>query len=178
MKKLLIFSLFLVVCFSIFGICFNTQNSSSNADFLRIHIRANSNTECDQEIKYAVKEKFVEYLTPKVAFCKTKNDVIGLLEVESESLENLANEILSQNGFDYCANVKITAEEFPTRTYEGYTLESGIYDAVVVELGKAQGNNWWCVIYPPLCFTDYSNQSSLSYVYKSKIWEIIKSFFG
>ena len=178
MKKILVISLFLIVCFSVIGICFNVQKSTDTNDYLRIHIRANSNSQTDQEVKYKIKEKFIEYLTPKVAFCNTKNDVVVLLQTEKLNLENLANDVLSQNGFDYTSNVKITSELFPTRTYEGYTLESGIYDAVVVELGSAQGNNWWCVIYPPLCFTEYSSQSSLSYVYKSKIWEIIKSFFN
>ena len=177
MKKILILSLFLIVCLSVIGLCFNVTRETTSSDYLRIHIRANSNSQEDQEIKYEIKEKFIEYLTPKVAFCKTKSDVVFLLETEKDNLKNLADETLCENGFDYTSNVKITAEEFPTRTYEGYTLESGIYDAVVVELGSAIGNNWWCVIYPPLCFTDFSNQSYSNCVYKSKIWEIIKSFF-
>mgnify|MGYP002521854701 CR=1 FL=1 len=83
-----------------------------------------------------------------------------------------------QAGLNYKSNIKIDREVFPTRTYEGYTLESGIYDAIIVELGSAKGNNWWCVIYPPLCFTNYSSANNQSVVYKSKIWGIIKQFFS
>ena len=62
--------------------------------------------------------------------------------------------ILRQKGFNYVSNVKINNEYFPSRTYENTTLESGYYDAVIIELGEAKGDNWWCVMYPPLCFVN------------------------
>ena len=181
MKKIFWILFLLIISISIVGILFfssNNYSSKSNADYLRIHIRANSNSEIDQNIKYKVKDALVEYLTPKISNCKTKRDVEYLVEYEKQSLEKVANDILKQSGFDYVSNIKICSEIFPTRTYEGYTLESGIYDAVIVELGKAEGNNWWCVIYPPLCFTNYSSSNIQSIVYKSKIWEIISQFFS
>lgn len=149
-----------------------------NADYLRIHIRANSNSTQDQNIKYEIKDAMVEFLTPKIAVCETKQQVVDVISNSKQQLENLANNLLKQKGFNYCANIKIDSEVFPTRTYEGYTLESGIYDAIIVELGSATGNNWWCVLYPPLCFVNYSGDNSQNIVYKSKIWEIIKQFFN
>lgn len=180
MKKFLIVLILLVCSLVTIGFCFNNYGNveNENNDYLRIHIRANSNSEVDQEIKYKIKDKFVDFITPKIAFCTTKNDVINLINLESENLEELANSILQDAGFDYFAKLKIKSEMFPTRTYEGYTLESGIYDALIVELGEAKGNNWWCVIYPPLCFTNYSSSNLAGVVYKSKIWEIIKKFFS
>ena len=180
MKKIFIFTIILVVLLSILGLClpYKTNQVKSNADYLRIHIRANSNSEIDQEVKYLIKDEFVNYLTPKIAFCKSKQDVVNVVEQEYENLKNLADDVLLKNNFNYTSNVTIKTEMFPTRSYEGYTLNSGVYDALIVELGEAQGNNWWCVIYPPLCFTNYSSSNFTSVVYKSKIWEIIKKFFG
>lgn len=181
MKKLFIVLLCIVIVLVLIGLSGFEKSSScskNNADYLRIHIRANSNSDIDQKIKYAIKDAYIQYLTPKIAECKTKGQVVNLVEAEKENLENIADEILIANNFDYVSSVKICSEMFPARTYENYTLESGIYDAVIVELGNAQGNNWWCVIYPPLCFTNYSSSNLQSIVYKSKIWEIIKQFFS
>ena len=113
-----------------------------------------------------------------IANCDTKKDVIETIENKKSALKNLADSILIDEGFEYVANVKINNEYFPTRSYQTYTLESGFYDAVIVELGSAEGNNWWCVLYPPLCFVNYTAESFAGVVYKSRILEIIKSFFG
>ena len=183
MKKVFLISLCLVILLSVFGIVFNSQvqvltRNLTIADYLRIHIKANSNAEVDQNIKYQIKEEYIDFLTPKLAFCNCKQDVVDLVNKEKNNLENLADSILQENGFEYKSNVSIKSEMFPTRTYEDVTLESGVYDALIVELGEAKGNNWWCVIYPPLCFTNYSATNSTSVVYKSKILEIIKQFFS
>lgn len=178
MKRFFVFVLCTLVCLLVVGFCFCGQKSSSNADYLRIHIRANSNRDVDQSIKYKIKDEFVQYLTPKIAMCKTKADVVNVICDQKTNLQNLADSMLKNAGLDYTSNIKIDREVFPTRTYEGYTLESGVYDAIIVELGSAKGNNWWCVIYPPLCFTNYSSSNNQAVVYKSKIWEIIKQFFS
>lgn len=180
MKKIFIFLLFVIIVLSTIGICSNFSKSTSftNADYLRIHIRANSNETIDQDVKFEIKDELVKFLTPKLAVCKTKLQVVDMIKEQTISLEDLANRVLKQKGFDYVSKVKIDSENFPTRSYDGYTLESGIYDAVIVELGKAEGNNWWCVIYPPICFVNYNANSSSEIVYKSKILEIIKQFFS
>ena len=178
MKKFIALCLLVVaVCLTI-GICYSniSKTSKTSADFLRIHIRANSNQMVDQNVKYEIKDVLVEYLTPMIASCKTKQDVVEVIESHRQSLKNLADEVLREKGFDYQANIKINNEYFPTRTYQDCTLESGFYDAVIVELGSAEGNNWWCVLYPPLCFVNYDAGQNV--VYKSRILEIIKSFFN
>ena len=178
MKKFAIFLVFVVIALIVCGLMLsNPQNANlQNADYLRIHIRANSNSDVDQKVKYKIKDAYIDFLTPKIAECKSKSDVQNVILSEKQNLELLADEILHKNGFDYKSDVKINQEMFPTRSYDGYVLESGVYDAVIVELGSAKGNNWWCVIYPPLCFTDYSTSNAV--VYKSKIMEIIKQFFS
>src|SRR5574344_1125880 len=178
MKKILFVIIPIIICLVVINFCL-VPNSSvlSNSDYLRIHIRANSNTEIDQGVKYKIKDELVNFLAPKLSNCTTKKEVVDLIETEKILLENTADKVLLENGFQYKSKIKIDSEMFPTRSYNGYTLESGIYDAMIVELGEAEGNNWWCVIYPPLCFVNVSSTSSSAVVYKSKILEIIKQFF-
>ena len=80
--------------------------------------------------------------------------------------------MLLESGFNYQSKVQIREEYFPTRVYDGITLDAGVYDAVIIELGNAQGQNWWCVVYPPLCFVNVGTK----YEYKSKILEIVNDF--
>ena len=169
MKKFGI-SLLLLSIITISIIASINQNNQS-VEYLRIHIRANSNSQIDQSVKYSVKEAIVNYLTPYVANCKDKKSAIKTLNEQKSKLEEVADNILYQNGFNYKSKVAVRNELFPTRVYGDFTLEEGFYDALIVNLGEAQGDNWWCVVYPPLCFTASSNVK-----YKSKILEIIKEF--
>ena len=89
-------------------------------------------------------------------------------------IERVAARVLRENGFSYGARASLRREQFPTRVYADATLEAGEYDALILELGSGKGDNWWCVVYPPLCFTSGNG----NVVYKSKIAEIIKRFFG
>lgn len=145
-------------------------------DYLRLHIRANSNSEIDQNIKYEIKDELVEFLTPYFCNITSKNEAIEIVNNLKEKMSEICVEVLRKNGFNYSANVKINNEYFPTRTYSNTTLESGYYDAVIVELGCAEGDNWWCVMYPPLCFITRENQTEITF--KSKIAEWFKSLFN
>ena len=148
------------------------NNQADNEKYLRIHIRANSNSQIDQEVKYKVKDAVVSYITPLIAKCESKNEAMELFNSKNTQLTKVINSVLEQNGFDYKCKLTVRNELFPTRVYEDFTLSEGFYDAVIVELGKSEGDNWWCVVYPPLCFT--GNESGI--VYKSKILEIIERF--
>lgn len=142
-------------------------------DYLRIHIRADSNDREAQAVKYLVRDGIVEYLTPIVASCETKTQAINGVRTNLGGIEKKAEQILSQNGFSYGASVKLKKETFPTRVYGEYTLPAGEYTALIVELGKGKGDNWWCVVYPPLCF---AAPTGGNVVYKSKILEIIEKW--
>lgn len=145
-------------------------------DYLRLHIRANSNSEIDQNIKYEIKDELVEFLTPYFCNVTSKNEAVEIVNNLKEKMSEICVDVLRKNGFNYSANVKINNEYFPTRTYSNTTLESGYYDAVIVELGEAVGDNWWCVMYPPLCFITRENQTEITF--KSKIAEWFKSLFN
>lgn len=154
---------------------FSSCNASLNQSYLRIHIRANSNSEKDQDIKYLIKDKLVEFITPLVASSKSKQDVENKLKCQENQIEDFIDRILKEEGFEYGSEMKINTEYFPTRTYDDVTLEADYYDALIINLGSGSGDNWWCVVYPPLCFTNQNNMQNV--VYKSKLVEIIRKFF-
>lgn len=140
-------------------------------DYLRIHIRANSNSQIDQSVKYKVKDSIVDYLTPWLCSVKTKQQAIEVVNKEKVNMQNIGKKVLKENGFNYSVNVKIANEYFPTRTYNNTTLESGYYDAVIVELGDAVGDNWWCVMYPPLCFVgENTNENKITFKSRLSNW--------
>lgn len=141
-------------------------------EYLRVHIRANSNGEEDQAVKLLVRDAVVEYLTPTVAECRTKKQAMNSVKAQLSEIARTAERVLSRNGYLYGASAELKEEKFPTRIYDGVTLDGGVYDALIVRLGSGEGDNWWCVVYPPLCFTGGSG----NVVYKSKILEIIRSF--
>jgi stage II sporulation protein R len=150
-----------------------TGTQTATTDYLRIHIRANSNDGEDQAVKYLVRDAVVEYLTPIVANATSKDMAMALMNENLSVIERVAESVLTENGFTYGAAAALTTENFPTRVYGEYTLEAGTYQALILNLGTGSGDNWWCVIYPPLCF---AAPSGVNVVYKSKIKEIIDSW--
>ncbi len=173
MKKVAVIVLLLFVAVGVALLGLGTEGEK-NADYLRVHIRANSNGEADQAVKYRVRDAVVEFLTPAVAECETKAEAMAAVKTQLPAIAAVADEVLKENGFFYGARASLRQEEFPTRVYEKETLEAGVYDALIVELGTGAGDNWWCVVYPPLCFSSGGG----NIVYKSKIMEIIRKFYA
>lgn len=167
MKKLAILLLITLMA----TLTITATKSGENTEYLRIHIRANSNAYQDQAVKYQIKEEVVSYLIPFILECNTKQKAVEVLESQKQNINAVVKEVLVKNGFSYACNTTIRNELFPTRVYDDFTLEEGFYDAVIIELGDASGDNWWCVVYPPLCF-----QGTEKLTYKSKIVEIINEF--
>lgn len=174
MKKRLVILLFLIFILPIFTGCTLKCEAES---YLRIHIRANSNLSVDQNVKYVIKDKVVNFLTPKIAECKNLEDVKNCVLTQKSNLENLCDQTLKNKNLNYCSNLKIANEFFPTRAYGEYVLEADFYDAIIIELGEAKGDNWWCVVYPPLCFLNAKEINCSNLKYKSKIYELIQKFF-
>ena len=146
----------------------------ANADYLRIHVRANSNSAEDQRVKYEVKDEVVKFITPYVADCVTKEKAMEVMSGILPQIEEVCVKALKERGYNYGARASVRDEKFPTRVYGDLTLEEGVYDALIIELGEGVGDNWWCVIYPPLCFTS----ASADVQYRSIIKQIIDKFFN
>ncbi len=174
MKKFLTAALIalILIASGIFALRISDTSAAANSDYLRIHVRANSNTQIDQSIKYKVKDEVVKYITPYVAECVDKPTAMKVISGILPELEEVCDRVLKSEGFNYVSKASVRAEEFPTRVYGDLTLETGVYDALIIELGTGKGDNWWCVIYPPLCFTS----SSADVRYRSAIADIINKF--
>ena len=149
------------------------KNSTIQTEYLRIHIRADSNENEAQAVKYLVRDRLVDYLTPMVAECETKAQAMQGLAGRLDELSAVAETVLQEEGFAYGATAELTTERFPTRVYGDYTLPAGEYSALIIRLGSGAGDNWWCVVYPPLCFA----ATNTDVIYKSKIKEIIDRFY-
>ena len=143
---------------------------------IRIHVRANSNNTLDQSVKLEVKDEIVEYLTPYVSTLDTFDEAKQTVFERLNEIEKVAHGVLQKHGFDYGVRAKFTQEKFPARSYGEYTLEEGIYDALIVELGDGVGDNWWCVLFPPLCFSPHGAGETIEY--RSKLRELCESIFG
>ena len=165
MKKIRI--TFICCCIILVGSCF-IGCSNYETEYLRIHIRANSNEISDQEIKYKIRDEVVKYLTPVVSKCASKEQAILKIQSEQSAVKALIDRYLLKNGYNYCCKVSVKNENFPTRVYNGVTLQAGYYDALIIELGSGLGDNWWCVVYPPLCFMGNEDVN-----YRSKIFDLI-----
>ncbi|MCD8373097.1 MAG: stage II sporulation protein R, partial [Clostridia bacterium] len=150
------------------------DNSEDASDYLRLHVRANSNSEEDQAVKYKVKDAVVEFIAPYAANCRDKASAMETMAAIAGEIEDVCDGVLKEIGFNYSSSAEVRQENFPTRVYGDVTLESGLYDALIIELGSGEGDNWWCVLYPPLCFTS----ASADVEYRSIIYDIIQKFFN
>ena len=117
-----------------------------------------------------------DFLTPYLCNVENKEKAIEVINNYSSLMKSKCLNVLQEKGFNYSVNIKIANEYFPTRTYANTTLESGYYDAVIIELGESEGDNWWCVMYPPLCFVN-KNENNNQIKFKSIIYEWFKKIF-
>ena len=123
----------------------------------RLHVIANSDSDIDQNLKYIVRDNLLEYMNTLCANCSSKEEAISLAKENIENFKKIALDTIKNEGFDYSVNVEIGNFEFPTKHYGDISLPAGYYDALKVEIGEAKGQNWWCVMFPPLCFVDASS---------------------
>ena len=128
----------------------------SNSVF-RLHVIANSNSNEDQNLKYKVRDALLTYMNKLCENINSKEEAISMAYEHKADFENIALEVIHQEGFDYPVNINIGNFEFPTKTYGDISFPAGMYDALRVEIGNASGKNWWCVMFPSLCFIDISS---------------------
>lgn len=124
----------------------NLQN-----DVLRLHILANSDSEEDQNVKLKVRDRLLEESEELFKGCETLDDMKQRAIEKKETIRLLAKSVLEENGCDEDVTVQLVQMEFDTRQYEEISMPAGYYDALRILIGKAEGHNWWCVMYPPLC---------------------------
>ena len=174
MKKIILGCVIVVVLFVGFSFL---PAKEVKCDYLRLHIRANSNTEIDQNVKFDIKDRVIEFLTPYMCNVESKQRAVEIVESYNGVLRRLCLNVLEKNNLGYQVNIKIKNEHFPTREYCNTVLNAGFYDALIIELGDAKGENWWGIMYPPLCFVN-KNENTMQIKYKSIICEWWAKIFG
>lgn len=120
---------------------------------IRLHVIANSNTQEDQSLKLQVRDKVLERATEILKQSSDMADAQVRLGNALDTIETIAEEEIRVQGYDYSVSARLEQTEFPTKVYDGFSLPSGEYLALRVVIGEGAGENWWCVVYPPLCMT-------------------------
>ena len=145
-----------VFCFlAAFLVWFGTvlaDRQTLNENVIRFHVVANSDSEADQAVKLQIRDAVVEYLQPVLAQLPSAEEAKAWLEEHLPEVKAVADRILAENGFSETATVMVQKEAFDTRQYDTFTMPAGVYDALRIIVGEGRGQNWWCVVFPQLCF--------------------------
>ena len=158
MKKYFLLSIVIILFLAISAFSYVNAISTNLADSVfRLHVIANSDSQEDQNLKYKVRDSLIEYMNTLVNSSYSKDDVIKIAKEHLNEFKNIAQNVIKENGFDYPVNVEIGNFAFPSKTYGDISFPSGFYDALKVEIGESKGQNWWCVMFPPLCFVDVTS---------------------
>lgn len=159
MKKIIIA---LLVAFVVtIGISIYSDNMQAKIaqNVLRLHILANSDSEEDQLLKLSVRDKLLEESRNLFSGCSSPEESKKIFLQEKDRLTSVAENTIQSHGYAYPVSLSLEKTYFPTRYYENIAFPAGEYDAVRVEIGKAAGKNWWCVMFPPLCL-DIASESA------------------
>lgn len=132
----------------------NTIQQGIAEQIIRFHVLANSNSDEDQELKMEVKETVVAYMKTLLEGADSVEASRGIIEANMDGIRETAEREIVERGYDYGASVSLTQAYFPVKTYGDCTFPAGDYEALQVRIGESKGRNWWCVVYPTLCFTD------------------------
>lgn len=153
---LLTLLLFLYVFISAQSYVIAVSTNLSDAVF-RLHVIANSDTDEDQALKLKVRDSLLKYMNEICSNCSTKAEAISIATQHKDEFQKIAEQTITDNGYNYPVKINIDNFYFPTKNYGDISLPAGMYDALRVEIGEAKGQNWWCVMFPSLCFIDISS---------------------
>jgi len=157
-KRLLIFSLLLILYITISAMSYTNAVCSNIADSVfRLHVIANSDSDADQNLKYIVRDSVINYIREISQTASAKDEIIEIAQNNLEEIEAIALQTIHEQGYTYTVQVSIGNFAFPSKQYGDITLPPGYYDALKIEIGEAEGQNWWCVMFPPLCFVDVTS---------------------
>lgn len=137
-------------------------------DAIRLRILANSNSEHDQEIKRMVRDRVNAQITEWVSELTSLEAARETIAGNLDELEQIAKDVLKENGVNQSVKIEFGKVDFPTKLYGNFLYPAGQYEAVLITLGEGSGANWWCVLFPPLCFLDFSSGSAVSDGFEEK----------
>ena len=144
--------------FLVTGILVNVKQAGMQRELaqqvFRFHVLANSDSEEDQELKMKVKEAILAYMKQELGHSDSVDETRQWANENLGQLEEVAGQVIAGEGYDYAVSAQVTMCDFPDKTYGDITFPAGEYEALRVEIGEADGRNWWCVLFPNLCFMD------------------------
>ncbi len=143
---------------------FASDCSAVREEVLRLHILANSDSDADQKLKLRVRDRVLAETGELFSGAESLEKAQSLARDNLQKIEAAAKDEISKSGFDYDVSAGLCRMYFETRHYDGYTLPAGMYDAVRVEIGSAEGKNWWCVMFPPICLGSAMDKDELEKV--------------
>ena len=168
---IVLFSIYVFICAFSYANAVSTNISNS---VFRLHVIANSDTKEDQNLKYLVRDALIEYMNSISNKCISRKEAISIAESHKDDFYKIANQVIRDNGYNYDVNINIGNFAFPTKNYGDISLPAGYYDALRVEIGNANGQNWWCVMFPPMCLPAAVAETELSDVLEKDEVEIVE----
>ena len=144
------------------GLWARAQQQKLSGELVRLHVIAASDSDADQALKLRIRDRALMHLTPLLDRAQSVDDARAVIESELPHLEKLANDEIAAAGFDYSAAAALSPERYPTREYMGFALPAGSYLSLRITLGGGEGQNWWCVVFPPLCMTAVEERESIA----------------
>lgn len=126
---------------------------------IRFHVIANSDSEEDQNLKLKVRDKVIEYVSDQLKECKDLNEARDFIIENKSAVEKIAEDVIKENGYSYNITSMLSKENFPDKVYGDLVFPQGEYEAYRILIGNAEGQNWWCVMFPPLCFVDETKEA-------------------
>lgn len=161
MKKIKYICILSILLFSFIFICMSSYATNVSSDlsenFFRLHILANSDSESDQSLKLKVRDNIISYMSTLTYKNLSKEEAILLTKSHLTDFEKIAKDTIKKEGYNYPVTLTIGNFYFPTKVYGNISLPAGYYDGLKIEIGEAKGQNWWCSLFPPLCFVDVSS---------------------
>ena len=153
MRKILIFCSVLFLTVMVIGLLPVSGEDKIYEDVIRLHVLANSDSEEDQTLKLKVRDGVVERVGQLLEGCEGREEAVEVLsrEESQQEIEKTAAEIIAGEGYEYSVKVSLGEEEYPRKNYEALCFPSGTYTSLRVQIGEADGQNWWCVLFPQLC---------------------------
>lgn len=160
MKNMLKITVTLCVLVLLIGVLPIHGESEIYSDVVRLHVLANSDSEEDQTLKLQVRDAILEVSAPLFADCRTREDAIEAIHTHHATLEAAAKDAIASAGRSDTVRIELGEEVYPTKSYESFCFPSGSYVSLRVLIGEAEGQNWWCVLFPPMCLGAATEESA------------------
>lgn len=172
MKKTIILFILIILFYIIIGHV--SAEKLIPDDAIRLRVIPNSNDTYDQEIKIKVRDKVQEEMYELLKDTKGVEEARSKIVLELPKIENEVKTLLEKENYNLGYNVSFGSHYFPRKQYKGVTYDEGMYESLLITLGRGEGNNWWCVLFPPLCLMEAEESTEVEY--KSFIVEMIEKF--